>query len=274
MTRVAAIQMTSGRDVAANLDAASAMLAEASGMGAQLLVLPENFAFLAADDTERLAAAERWGAGAVQAFLREQARALGAWLVGGTIALWEDAEGAGSRRARAASLLVDPRGEIRARYDKIHLFDVGLPGSGERYRESASTSPGTEVVSAETDVGRIGMAVCYDLRFPALFDRLGVLGAEILALPAAFTVPTGEAHWRVLVRARAIETLAYVVAAAQCGEHAGGRLTYGHSIIVDPWGAVVAERAAGPGVVMADLDMMRLQRLRERFPALQHRRTL
>ncbi|MCY3730825.1 MAG: carbon-nitrogen hydrolase family protein [Rhodospirillaceae bacterium] len=274
MTRVAAIQMTSGRDVAANLDAASALLAEASGMGAQLLVLPENFAFLAADDAERLAAAERWGGGAIQTFLRERARALGAWLVGGTIALWEDAKGADSRRARAASLLVDPRGEIRARYDKIHLFDVGLPASGERYRESASTSPGTEVVSAETDVGRIGMAVCYDLRFPALFDRLGVLGAEILALPAAFTVPTGEAHWRVLVRARAIETLAYVVAAAQCGEHAGGRLTYGHSIIVDPWGAVLAERAAGPGVVMADLDMMRLQRLRERFPALQHRRTL
>lgn len=272
--------MTSGREVAANLSAASELLKEASEQGAQLVVLPENFAFLGAEDSERLAAAEHWGHGPIQEFLCNQAAEKGIWLVGGTIAVWDDngqgdegvpGEGA---RARSASLLLDPQGEVHARYDKIHLFDVGIPGSPESYRESAATTPGTDVVSADTPLGRIGMAVCYDLRFPALFDRLGAIGADILTLPAAFTVPTGEAHWRVLIRARAIEALSYVVAAAQGGEHAGGRRTYGHSMIVDPWGAVVAERDAGAGVVMAELDMMALGQMRERFPALQHRRLL
>jgi len=266
--------MTSGRDVTGNLTIASSLLEDATRKGAQLVVLPENFAFLGADDSERLAAAESEGEGPIQAFLRDQAGARGIWLVGGTVALRDEDDEHRGRRARSASLLLGPDGGVVARYDKIHLFDVGIPGSAESYRESATTQPGARVVSVQTPLGRIGMAVCYDLRFPALFDRLGAQGMDILALPAAFTVPTGEAHWHVLVRARAIEALSYVVAAAQWGEHDGGRTTYGHSMIVDPWGRVLAEREAGAGVIMADLDMMALGQLRERFPSLRHRRPL
>lgn len=266
--------MTSGRDVAGNLAMASSLLEEATRKGAHLVVLPENFAFLGADDAERLATAECEGDGPIQAFLEDRARALGIWLVGGTVALRDEDDEPPGRRAHSASLLLGPDGAVGARYDKIHLFDVGIPGSAESYQESATTRPGARVVSVQTPLGRIGLAVCYDLRFPALFDRLGAQGMDILALPAAFTVPTGDAHWRVLVRARAIEALAYVVAAAQWGEHDGGRTTFGHSMIVDPWGRVLAEREAGAGVIMADLDMMALEQLRERFPALRHRRPL
>jgi len=267
--RVAAVQMSSGTDLNANLDAAAQLLSEAAESGAKLAVLPENFSFLAADETGRLAVAESPQGGPVQTFLAEQARAHSVWLVGGTTPI----RGAEDDRAYATSLLYDPDGECRARYDKIHLFDVGVPGTEESYCESATAIPGATPVSYAAPFARIGMAVCYDLRFPALFDRLGVLGMDVLSLPAAFTVPTGEAHWDVLLRARAIESLCYVVAAAQCGEHAGGRRTYGHSMIVGPWGDVLAERPAAPGVVTADVDMMRLESLRKRFPALEHRRT-
>ncbi len=266
--RVAAVQMTSGTDVEANLDAASQLLGEAATRGAKLVVLPENFAYLAADESGRPAIAESPDGGAVQTFLGEQARAHSIWLVGGTTPI----RGAEDSRAYAASLLYDPAGQCQARYDKIHLFDVGVPGAEESYRESATAIPGTMPVSFAAPFARIGMAVCYDLRFPALFDRLGALGLDILSLPAAFTVPTGEAHWHVLLRARAVESLCYVVAAAQYGEHTGGRRTYGHSMIVGPWGDVLAERPTGPGVVTADVDMMHLEALRARFPALEHRR--
>ncbi len=269
IVKVAAIQMSSGQDVAANLAAAADLLAEASRQGAQLMVLPENFAYLGARDSERLAAAEHWGEGPIQTFLRAQAEEKKIWLVGGTIAVWAE-----DGRARSASLLLAPNGEITARYDKIHLFDVSIPGSAESYQESATTAPGDAVVSARTPLGRIGMAVCYDVRFPALFERLGGLGLEILALPAAFTVATGEVHWRLLIRARAVEALCYVIAAAQTGEHAGGRSTYGHSMIVGPWGEVLAERDSGAGVVLANLDMIALAEVRERFPALEHRKPL
>jgi len=267
--KVAAIQMTSGRDVETNLAAASQHLEAASREGAKLVVLPENFAYLGAQDAERLAVAETWGDGPVQEFLSNQAKEQGIWLVGGSIAIRSE-----DGRSRSRSLLLDPDGAVAARYDKIHLFDVGIPGSEESYQESATTVPGTEVVSAQTPLGRIGMAVCYDLRFPALFQQLGEQGMDILVLPAAFTVPTGEAHWQVLLRARAIESLSFVVASAQWGEHGGGRKTYGHSMIVDPWGEVLAERGAGAGVVMADLDMMSLEQVRDRFPVLRHRRPL
>jgi nitrilase len=258
--------MTSGRRLEDNLAQASRLLEAASARGAALVVLPENFAYMGAADSERLDAAERWGEGPIQSFLQHQAIAHQLWLVGGTVPIWDDAS-----RARSASLLFDPAGRTRARYDKIHLFDVGIPSSEESYRESATTVAGTEALSVDTPLGRIGMAVCYDIRFPALFERLGAMGMDMLVFPAAFTVPTGEAHWSVLLRARAIESLSYVIAAAQWGEHEGGRRTYGHSMIVDPWGEILAERAERPGVVMADLDMMRLERLRESFPALQHR---
>lgn len=268
--RVAAVQMTSGRDVARNLAEASRLVAQAAAEGAELVVLPENFSFLGADDAERLAAAEAPGDGPAQEFLARAASAHGLWLVGGTIPIRVRNE-----RARSRSMLWAPDGRCVASYDKIHLFDVAIPGrESESYRESATTAPGTEVVVADTPLGRIGMTVCYDLRFPALFHRLGVLGMDILVLPAAFTVPTGRVHWRPLLQARAIESLVYVVAAGQWGEHAGGRRTHGHSLVVGPWGEVLAELESGPGVVAAEVDMIELRQLRDKFPVLQHRREL
>jgi nitrilase len=269
--KVAAVQMTSTRDVAANLSEARRLVGDAARQGAKLVVLPENFSFLGATDADRVAAIERFGDGPAQRFLAETAESLGLWIVGGTIPIREK-EG---DRASSRSLLVGPDGRVAAHYDKIHLFDVDIPGrEKERYSESATTLAGTRVVAASTPLARIGMTVCYDIRFPALFHRLSVLGTDVVVVPAAFTVPTGEVHWLPLLQARAIESLVYVVAAGQCGEHAGGRKTYGHSLILGPWGEVLAELPAGPGVVCADLDMIRLQELRRRFPTVQHRREL
>jgi nitrilase len=268
--RVSAIQMTSGRNVAGNLEDAGKLIAAAASEGAKLIVLPENFSFLGAEDAERLAAAESAESGPAQNFLRDQARQHGVWIVGGTIPIAQS-----DGRARSRSLLIDPEGVTQAQYDKIHLFDVNVPGKeAESYRESATTQCGTEVVTAPTPFGRIGMSVCYDLRFPAQFHRMSVLGAELFVVPAAFTVPTGRVHWQTLLQARAIESLAYVVAAGQVGEHAGGRLTFGHSMIVGPWGETIACRESGPGVVSADLDMIGLKEIRQSFPVLEHRREL
>ena len=268
--KVAAVQMTSTRDVAANLREAGRLVADAARQGAKLVVLPENFSFLGATDADRVAAIEPYGDGPAQRFLAETAESLGVWIVGGTIPIRDEGDRASSR-----SLLVGPDGRVAAHYDKIHLFDVDIPGRAvERYSESATTLAGTRVVAATTPLARIGMTVCYDIRFPALFHRLSVLGTDIVVVPAAFTVPTGEVHWLPLLQARAIESLVYVVAAGQCGEHAGGRKTYGHSLILGPWGELLAELAAGPGVVCADLDMIRLKELRQRFPTVQHRREL
>ncbi len=268
--KVAAVQMTSTRDVQANLREAGRLVAEAASQGAELVVLTENFSFLGATDDDRVAAIEPFGDGPAQRFLAETAESHSLFVVGGTIPIRD-----GGERASSRSLLVGPDGRIVAHYDKIHLFDVDIPGrSAERYSESATTLAGTRVVAAETPLARIGMTVCYDIRFPALFHRLSVLGVDIVVVPAAFTVPTGEVHWLPLLQARAIESLVYVVAAGQCGEHAGGRKTYGHSLILGPWGELLAERASGPGVVCADLDMIRLKDLRQRFPTVQHRREL
>jgi nitrilase len=268
--KVAAIQMTSTRDVQANLREADRLLADAARLGAQLAVLPENFSFLGATDADRVAAVEAFGDGPAQQFLADAARRYELWLVGGTIPIRSDGERASSR-----SLLVDPDGRVAAHYDKIHLFDVDVPGkANERYAESATTLAGTRVVTAATPMGRIGMTVCYDIRFPALFHRLSVLGCDILVVPAAFTVPTGEVHWRPLLTARAVESLVYVVAAGQWGEHAGGRKTYGHSLVLGPWGELLGELPSGPGAVCVDLDMIRLAELRQRFPTVQHRREL
>jgi predicted amidohydrolase len=285
--KAAAVQMTSTRDVAANLREAGRLVAEAASQGAQLVVLPENFSFLGATDADRVAAVEAFGDGPAQRFLAETAETHGVWLVGGTIPI----RTAGAERASSRSLLVGPDGRVAAHYDKIHLFDVDIPtardggsaanarsdlrpGRAERYSESATTLAGTRVVAAQTPFARIGMTVCYDIRFPALFHRLSVLGTDIVVVPAAFTVPTGEVHWLPLLQARAIESLVYVVAAGQWGEHAGGRKTYGHSMILGPWGQLLAELPAGPGVVCADLDMIALADLRQRFPTITHRREL
>ena len=268
--KVAAVQMTSTRDIAGNLREAGRLVAEAASGGAELVVLPENFSFLGATDADRAAAIEPAGDGPAQHFLAETAKRYGLFIVGGTIPIRD-----GGQRASSRSLLVGPDGKVAAHYDKIHLFDVDIPGRAtERYGESATTLAGTRVVAAATPKARIGMTVCYDIRFPALFHRLSVLGTDILVVPAAFTVPTGEVHWRPLLTARAIESLAYVVAAGQWGEHDGGRKTYGHSLILGPWGEVLAELPAGPGVICADVDMIRLAELRQRFPTVQHRREL
>lgn len=268
--RAAAVQMTSTTDVAANLDAARHLLAQAAAAGVELAVLPENFSFMGASDADRLAAAEPPGEGAAQRFLADAAREHGLAIVGGTIPIAD-----GDGRASSRSLLVDAEGRTAAAYDKIHLFDVAVPGAeNETYRESATTQPGAAPVVGTAAGLRVGMSVCYDLRFPGLFHRLGLLGMDVLVVPSAFTVPTGRAHWETLLKCRAVESLVYVVAGAQVGEHAGGRRTYGHSMIVDPWGEVLAERGDDAGIVTVELDMTRLDELRQRFPVIRHRREL
>jgi deaminated glutathione amidase len=265
--RAAVIQMCSGPDPRTNLAAAGRLLEEAAEAGAVLAVLPENFSFLGRGELDRAAVAERPGDGLVQAFLAARARELGLWIVGGTVPILET----GEPRPRAASILFDATGRVVARYDKLHLFNVDLPGLEEGYRESAGTMPGNEVVLADSPLGRLGLAVCYDVRFPELFRSMTDAGLAIISLPAAFTVPTGRAHWELLVRARAVENLAFVLAAAQWGEHEGGRRTWGDSMIVDHWGGVLARRPEGVGVVVADLDPEAQAAARARFPALTHR---
>ena len=265
MTRLAAIQMTSGSAVDANLTHAGRLLAEAAAQGAKFAVLPENFAIMAASDAERLAAGEAPGTGPIQDFLGDAAKRNDLWLVGGTIPL----RSAGGK-VYAASLLYDNRGECVARYDKIHLFDVEL-GNGERYYESNGIEAGKTPVVVDTPAGRLGLSVCYDVRFPELYRRLLDAGAEIVVVPSAFTAFTGQAHWETLVRARAIENLLFVVAAAQTGRHPNGRETHGDSMIVDPWGEVLARRREGEGVVVAECDLARLRAVRKRFPSVAHR---
>ena len=270
-TSVAAvIQMTTSPDVAANLATARGLLERAHAQGAVLAALPENFAIMGRKEADKVAVAEVVGEGPIQAFLGHTARELGMWLVGGTIPIRDEAE---PERVAAASLVFDERGRSVARYDKIHLFDVDIPGREERYRESATVVPGVQPMVTTTPLGRLGMAVCYDVRFPELFRVLQSQGAEVFSLPSAFTAPTGRAHWELLVRARAVENLCYVLAPAQSGTHENGRETYGDSMIVDPWGHVVARvTEAGPGLAVAEIDRTLQHELRGRFPALAHRK--
>jgi predicted amidohydrolase len=265
--KVAAIQMASGPQVPANLNEAGRLIGKAAAAGARLVVLPENFAIMPMIDADRLAAAEHDGSGPIQEFLATQARIHDVWLVGGTIPM-RTSDG---KRVRSACLLYSARGERVARYDKIHLFDVRLD-SGEEYHESAAIEPGDKPVVAETPFGRLGLAVCYDLRFPELFRRLLDDGAELFAVPSAFTVRTGRAHWELLVRARAVENLVYVIAAAQGGYHLNGRETYGDSMIVNPWGEVLDRLSRGSGVVVGDIDRRQFEHTRQRFPSIQHRK--
>jgi predicted amidohydrolase len=266
--RLAAIQMNSGDDVAANLKVAGSLLERAAADGAQLAVLPENFAALGADENLRISIAEADGTGPVQDALAELAARLKLWIVAGTISI----RGENALKPFASCCVYDASGVCIARYDKIHLFDVDLPNRDENYRESANTAAGESPVLVDTPWGRLGLAVCYDLRFPEVFRHLCSEGMEMLALPAAFTYSTGEAHWRTLVKARAIENLCYVAAAAQTGHHPGGRQTYGHSMIVDPWGEVMADAGDNSGWIAADADAVRLHGIRRQFPVLSHRR--
>ena len=266
--RIAAIQLNSGADVAVNLTAARRALEQARRQQAVLAVLPENFAFMGAHERDKLAVAEAEGRGPIQEFLAATARALQLWIVAGTLPV----KAAEAQRVAAACLVFDAGGARVARYDKIHLFDVEVPDGGT-YRESASIAPGPLApVVVDTPAGRLGLSVCYDLRFPELFRELARQGAEVLAVPSAFTERTGEAHWETLLRARAIENQCYVVAPGQYGEHPGARRTWGHSLVVDPWGRVLAQQPSGDGAIVAPLPREPLLELRRRFPVLNHRR--
>ena len=268
MGKVAAIQMTSGHVVEDNLAAAAELLREAKDLGADIACLPENFSFIGLKDADKLKVAETDGQGPIQDFLRDTARRLGLWILGGTTVI----KGDSATRVANASLLIDADGERVARYDKIHLFDVAIPGREEKYLESTHVMPGREAVIADTPVGKLGLSVCYDMRFPELYRDLVARGAEWLAMPAAFTVPTGRAHWETLLRARAIENLCYVVAPAQSGTHSSGRETYGDTLIADYWGLVLSRLAKGSGVITADIDLAKQAETRARFPALDNRR--
>jgi predicted amidohydrolase len=270
MSVAAVIQMTSSPDVEANLATARGLLERARAQGAVLAALPENFAIMGHKEADKVAVAEPAGEGPIQAFLGHCARELGMWIVGGTIPIRDETQ---PGRVAAACLVFDERGRSVARYDKIHLFDVDIPGREERYRESATIVAGAQPVVTTTPLGRLGMAVCYDMRFPELFRVLQAQGAEVFCLPSAFTAPTGRAHWELLLRARAVENLCYVLAPAQSGMHDNGRETYGDSMIVDPWGHVIARVAEpGPGLAVAQIDRTLQQELRGRFPALAHRK--
>lgn len=270
MPLAAAIQMTSAPEVEANLATARGLLERARAQGAVLAALPENFAIMGRNETDKLEVAETLGEGPIQAFLGHCARELGLWIVAGTMPVRVENE---PHRVAAASLVFDDRGRCVSRYDKIHLFDVDIPDRDERYRESATIVAGNNAVVVPTPIGRLGLAVCYDVRFPELFRVLQAQGAEILSLPSAFTAPTGRAHWELLVRARAVENLCYILAPAQSGTHLNGRETWGESMLVDPWGHVLDRVSqAGPGLAVGEIDRTLQHELRGRFPALSHRR--
>ena len=266
--RVAAIQMNSGPVVADNLALAERLLAEAASDGCTLAVLPENFALMPEHGRDKARHAEEPGNGPIQDFLAATAKRQGLWIVSGSLPLVSPE--IGTSNVFVLSPGDDSHGAARALYRKIHLFDVDV--GEESYRESHSMYPGDELVAVDTPCGRIGLTICYDLRFPEMFRRLVDDGATVFTVPAAFTATTGEAHWHTLLRARAIENLAYVIAPGQYGRHPDDRSTYGHSLICDPWGRILAERADGNGVVAADIDPLLPDKLRREFPALTNRR--
>ncbi len=261
--RAAAVQMVSAPEVAANLAAAGALVAEAAGQGARLVVLPEWFCQMGRTETDKLAIRERDGDGPIQSFLAGAAAQHRVWVIAGTVPLPADHSG----KVRNSSVVYDDTGRRVARYDKIHLFD--FTGASERYRESNTIEPGASPVAIDSPFGRIALSICYDVRFPELYRRLAPM--DLITVPSAFTATTGAAHWEVLLRARAVENLAWVIAPAQGGEHPNGRRTHGHTMIVDPWGRVVARREQGPGVVVADIDPHVTAEVRASLPALGHR---
>jgi len=266
-TKVAAIQMASSPNVSANLIEAGRLVEKAATQGAALVVLPENFAMMGLDESDKLEVAEGDGGGPIQDFLARTAEKYKVWLVGGTIPI-RAREG----KVWAGCLVFDAGGKRVGRYDKIHLFDVNVPGTEEKYFESNTIDPGDNSLVLDTPFGRMGVAICYDLRFPELFRQMADSGMDLLAVPSAFTARTGADHWDVLVRARSVENLCYTVASNQGGFHVNGRETYGHSMIVDPWGKVLGSLATGAGVVVSEIDPERLRKVRTSFPVLTHRR--
>jgi deaminated glutathione amidase len=264
--KAAMIQMRSGLNPAANLDTALRLIGEAKSASADYVLTPEMTNIMEVKRERLFATIVEEEADTTLATLRELARKLGIYLHVGSLAIKLAPEKAANR-----SFLIAPSGEIVARYDKIHMFDVDL-ANGESYRESRSYRPGEQAVLSDLPWGRLGLTVCYDLRFPALYRALAEAGATMLAIPSAFTQQTGEAHWHLLVRARAVENGCFVFAAAQGGKHENGRETFGHSLIVDPWGRILAEGGTGPGVVMAEIDPVEVSKARSRIPSLQHGR--
>ncbi|MEY2699733.1 MAG: hypothetical protein RIQ52_488 [Pseudomonadota bacterium] len=267
--RVACIQMASSPNVSANLLEAGKLIEQAVDEGARMIVLPENFALMGLHEQDKLGVAENEGQGPIQDFMQRIAHRHGIWLVGGTIPIR-----ASEDKVMATCLIYDDKGECAGRYDKIHLFDVHVPGSDETYLESNTISAGTHPLVIQTPWGRLGVAICYDLRFPELFRRMAMSGMEMLAIPSAFTQRTGAAHWEVLLRARSIENQCYTLASNQGGYHINGRETYGHSLICEPWGQVIACIPGGSGHAIAELDMEKLQHIRTSFPVLQHCRLI
>lgn len=270
--RIAMAQMTSGIDPQDNAQFVTSAIAHAAAGGAAMLFAPEMSGLV---DRDRKRAARHVVAESDNHFVaavREAAARAGIWVHAGSVPVSDAADAEpGHPRWHNRSFVIDDTGEIRARYDKIHLFDVDLPG-GESWRESSAYVPGTRSVAVDTPLGRLGLTICYDLRFAELFLALAQAGCGIITVPSAFTVPTGQAHWHVLLRARAIETGAFIVAPAQCGSHTDGRTTYGHSLVIDPWGNVLLDMADGAGVGFADIDLTMVNDVRQRLPALDHRR--
>lgn len=264
--RVACIQLNSQADIAANLARIAPQLTAARAQGATLIALPENATFIGGDDAARQASALPEAQHPAVPFFAAAAKQLEAWILCGSLTIRRD-----DGKLNNRSYLFAPDGSTAARYNKIHLFDAQLAG-GEHYRESDTVAPGDAAVLVKTPFGGLGLTICYDMRFGALYRDLAKAGAGIIAAPAAFTVPTGQAHWHSLLRARAIESGCFILAPAQCGTHAGGRRTFGHSLIVDPWGAILAEAGDEPTIITADLNLADISRVRQMLPSLQHDR--
>ena len=271
MTRTAIIQMVSTPRVEDNLRIAGDLIRDSAGEGAEFILLPENFPLISDDETDKLKIAEPYKKGPIQDFLSEQAKSHGIWLMGGTIPLQSDEVS----RVFNSCLCYDPQGGVVARYDKIHLFDVSIEDKeNESYIESGTIMPGSEMVVAQTDFARIGMSVCYDLRFPELYRHLLENKIDLITVPSAFTYSTGKRHWEILLKARAVENLCYVMASNQGGQNTDKRRTWGHSMIISPWGDILASVASGPGFAVADLDFNYQEKLRKSFPALQHKKLM
>jgi len=264
--KIAAVQMVSTPDVSRNLDAAAKLIAEAAAAGARLVVLPEYFCLMGRRDTDKLAVAEVDATGPIQQMLSDQARLCGVWVVGGTLPMRTDKPD----RVRNSCCVYAPDGRRAARYDKLHLF--AFDNGREQYDEGRVLEAGSTPVAFDADGLRVGLSICYDLRFPELYRALSAPPCDLVCVPSAFTYTTGRAHWELLLRARAVENQCYVVAPAQGGDHENGRRTWGHTMVVDPWGEVLAQREAGPGVVLAQVDVDRIASVRRQLPALVHRR--